>query len=290
MIMRMLYHALESGSNVFDWLHCKWERESTHNHVVTLLALSFVLTLAAVELDKLGLFPAHLSRIVPDNPFYAINVAFTLVLVVEVVSMIFILPKSFSRSMGKQFEILSLILLRSSFKELVNLHTTLTMPEDFDIISRIIVDGTGALVVFLLLGIYQKLQRHRDHARDGAALYSFVITKKVLALLLLAIFIGLGAFNAWQLAHGEELVHFFLVFYSVLIFSDIFVVIISQRFLPSFEAVFRNSGLALATLFIRLALSAPPYWNTALGVTSALFAVCLTLAYNTFVGISCPKD
>jgi len=282
--MRFMYQALESGSHIFDWLHCKWERESTHKSVVTLLGLSFLLTLAAVELNKFVALPPQLTRIIPNNPFYAINVAFTLVLVVEVVSMIFVLPKSFSRSMGKQFEILSLILLRSSFKELVNLHTTLTMPDDFAILSRILVDGVGALIVFLLLGFYQNMQRRqRDHAKDGAALYAFVITKKVLALLLLSIFVGLGTFNAWQLAHGEELVHFFLVFYSVLIFSDIFVVLISQRYLPSFEAVFRNSGLALATLLIRLALSAPPYWNTALGVSSALFAVCLTMAYNSFV-------
>ncbi|BBD06765.1 hypothetical protein [Desulfovibrio ferrophilus] len=280
--MRLMYLALESGANVFDWLHCKWEREATHRFVVTLLALSFIGTLIAVEIDKLGLLPPHLSTIVPDNPFYAINVAFTLMLVVEVVSMIFILPKSFSRSMGKQFEILSLILLRSSFKELVNLHGTLTFPDDFDILGRIMTDGFGALAVFLLLGFYLRLQRHREHTKDGAALYAFVITKKVLALLLLAIFVSLGAFNAWQLASHGELLHFFLVFYSVLIFSDIFVVLISQRYRPSFEAVFRNSGLALATLLIRLALSAPPYWNTALGVSSALFAVCLTLAFNSF--------
>ncbi|MBU1002213.1 MAG: hypothetical protein KKE73_06790 [Proteobacteria bacterium] len=281
--MRLIYQFLESGANVFDWLHCKWERESTHKAVVTLLALSFIITLLAVEFDKFGLLPAYLSKIVPDNPFYAINVAFTLVLVVEVMSMIFILPKSFSRSMGKQFEILALILLRSSFKELVNLHGYLTFPDDFAILTRILCDGFGALIVFLLLGYYLRLQIHRDHARDGAALYAFVITKKVLALLLLAIFVSLGAFNAWQLVTHGDLLHFFLSFYSVLIFSDIFVVLISQRYLPTFEAVFRNSGLALATLLIRLALSAPPYWNTALGVSSALFAVGLTMAYNSFV-------
>lgn len=279
---RLFYELMEAGAHVFDWLHCHWERERTHSLLVSLLAGCFLGVLAAVEIDNLGLLPPHLSRIVPDNPFYAVNAAFTLVLVIEVASMIFVLPKSFSRSMGKQFEILSLILLRNSFKELVNLHGLLTMPQDLTILSRILCDGFGALAVFLLLGVYLRLARKRDHGRDGAALYSFVVTKKVLALILLCVFVGLGLFNAWQLAMGGELLHFFLVFYSVLIFSDIFVVIISQRFLPSFEAVFRNSGLALATLLIRLALAAPPYWNTALGVSSALFAVCLSLVYNAY--------
>lgn len=282
-ISGLFYSLMETGGNAFDWLHCKWERESTHRMLVNILAFSFLGTLAAIEADRLGLLPGYLSRIVPDNPFYAVNAAFTLVLVLEVMSMIFILPKSFSRSMGKQFEILSLILLRNSFKELVNLHGLITMPDDLEILSRILTDGVGALVVFLLLGVYQYVSRGRDKTRDGAALYSFVLTKKVLALILLAVFTGLGMFNAWQFATHGELLHFFLVFYTVLIFSDIFVVIISQRFLPCFTAVFRNSGLALATLLIRLALAAPPYWNAALGVASAMFAVCLTLAYNLVV-------
>ena len=39
---------------------------------------------------------------------------------------------------------------------------------------------------------------------------------------------------------------------------DILVVLIFQCFRPSFQAVFRNSGYALCTLFIRLALATPP--------------------------------
>ena len=282
-VSRVFYSFLEAGSDVFDWLQCKWESEATHRRVVNLLALSFLGTLAAVEADRLGLLPAHLSHIVPDNPFYAVNAAFTLVLVVEVMSMIFVLPKSFSRSMGMQIEILSLILIRSAFKELVNLHGLLTMPEDMATLSRILTDGTGALIVFLLLGIYRRVAKGRERTRDGAALYSFVVTKKVLALILLCVFAGLGAFNAWRLFTHGEILHFFLVFYSVLIFSDIFVVIIAQRFLPCYVAVFRNSGLALATLLIRLALAAPPFWNAGLGVFAALFAVGMTLAYNMVV-------
>ncbi|WP_461209170.1 hypothetical protein [Desulfocurvus sp. DL9XJH121] len=273
---------MESGADVFDWLHHRWDRESTQRILVTAMAFCFLGVLAAVEADRLGLLPAHLSRIVPDNPFYAVNAAFTLLLVLEVAGMIFVLPCSFSRSMGKQFEILSLILLRNAFKELVNLQELVSMPQHLDIILRILCDGFGALAVFLMLLYYRRITENRDRVRNGAALYSFVVAKKVLALILLGTFTGLGLFNAWQMAMGRELVHFFLVFYTVLIFSDIFVVIIAQRFLHSFEAVFRNSGLALATLLIRLALASPPYWNTALGVCAAVFAVCLGLIYKMF--------
>lgn len=280
--MRWYHHALESGSNIFDSLHCFWEGEKNLRRVSSMLAIVFVASLFAIELSRLGLLPNHLARIVPTNHFYAVNVAFTLVLITEVVSMILVLPKSFSRSVGKQFEILALILLRNSFKELIYIGEPVELAKHLDPFLRIMSDGAGAMAVFVLLAIYRKLPSTKETVRNGPALYTFVVTKKVLSLLLLLVFLSLGGFNAWLLFSGQELIPFFKVFYTVLIFSDIFVVLIAQRFMPTFDAIFRNSGLALSTLFIRLALSAPPYYNALLGVLAAGFAVCLTLSHNLY--------
>ena len=71
-------------------------------------------------------------------------------------------------------------------------------------------------------------------------------------------------------------------FYTILIFSDILLVLIAQSFLPEFPAVFRNSGYALATLLIRLSLTAPAYYNVLIGLSSVVLAVLLTLVYNKF--------
>jgi hypothetical protein len=46
--------------------------------------------------------------------------------------------------------------------------------------------------------------------------------------------------------------------------------------------VFRNSAFAVATILIRLTLSAPPFYNVMIGIVAASFSVGLTLAYNTF--------
>lgn len=282
-MIKFVYPALEACSDIFDRLHCFWESERNARRVGTILVSSFVGSLLVIEANRLGLIQGHLSRILPTNLFYSVNFAFTLVLIVEVVSMIFILPKSFSRSVGKQFEILALILLRNSFKELVNIRTVVSFPEDIEPFLRILADGTGALAVFLLLGIYAHLPKYHDKVRNGAALYTFVVTKKVLALALLAAFCGLGLYNGWEFVSDGELVDFFHVFYTVLIFSDIFIVLVSQRYQQAFHSVFRNSGLALTTLIIRLALSSPPYYNAVLGVVAAGFGVLLTLICNLYV-------
>ena len=99
---------------------------------------------------------------------------------------------------------------------------------------------------------------------------------------MLGIFIWMGLKNSMLFVTGQTPFNFFQSFYTVLIFSDILLVLIAQRFLPEFKAVFRNSGFALATLLIRLALTAPPFYNVSIGIGAAVFACFLTLIYNTF--------
>ena len=75
----------------------------------------------------------------------------------------------------------------------------------------------------------------------------------------------------------------FPTFYTILIFDDFLLVLISLRYTATYHLLFRNSGFALVTLLIRVALSSPPYVNVALGVIAALFCLGLVWAYNRFV-------
>ncbi|HEX7488973.1 MAG TPA: hypothetical protein VF341_08705, partial [Anaeromyxobacteraceae bacterium] len=75
---------------------------------------------------------------------------------------------------------------------------------------------------------------------------------------------------------------FFETLYTLLIFADILVVLISTRYSSTYRVVFRNSGVAVSTVLLRLALSAPPYLNAALGASAAAFALGLTVAYNAW--------
>ena len=266
---------------LFDPLHYFWERKKTQRFVYGMLVLVFLAGLAVIEANRQGWLPADLAASLPTNHFQAISLAFSLVLIMEVISLIFVLPWSVSRSVGKQIEILCLILLRSSFKELSHFPEPIVFTGDFVPFLAILSDGLGALVIFVLLGVYYRLKQHGEKLR-GEELLRFVAAKKIVALILLAVFAGLGLRNAVLLLQGATHIEFFATFYTLLIFTDILLVLISQRYLPSFRAIFRNSGFALATLLMRLALSAPAFINTALGVGAALFAVMVTLVYNRF--------
>ncbi len=273
--MHFLYDRI---NYIFDPLHHVWEHEKMHRKISFALVIFFLASLVSIELNRQNLLPGQFSSFVPRNHFYAVQAAFTVVLVLEVISLIFTIPCSFSRSVGKQFEILSLILMRNAFKELTGFSEPVSFEGNSQAILTILSDGFGALLIFVLLGFYYMVQTHtQDDKMKPVDLYSFVAAKKAIALLLLLTFTFMGIQSALAAITGIEHTDFLHSFYTILILTDILVVLFSQCYQPSFYAVFRNSGYALSTLIIRLALAAPPFYNVLLGLAAALFAIFLTI-------------
>lgn len=263
---------------IFDPLHHLWEHERMHRKISLFLVLFFLAGLLAIELKRMGVISGAAADLIPRNHFSIIGTAFTVVLILEVISLIFTLPCSFSRSVGKQFELLALILMRNAFKELSYFPSPISFEGNEAAILRILSDGFGALIIFALLGVYYLVQgKKKDETMFSTDLFSFVAAKKGLALLLLGAFGYMGIRSGWLTVAGQEHTDFLHDFYTLLILADILVVLISQCFQPGFYAVFRNSGFALSTLIIRIALAAPPFYNVLLGVAAALFAILLTI-------------
>lgn len=272
----------ERVTYIFDPLHHFWENDRMQRKIGFVLVITFLLGIGGIELNRRGLLPEPMAHITPTNHFYAINLAFSLVLILEVISFIFSLPCSFSKSVGKQFEILALIMLRDSFKELSYFPEPIVVtPEIMEKVYVVLSYAIGSLLIFALLGIYYRLQPTRkQEIALPTDLYHFVAAKKFIALIILAAFIGLGLTNCYQLTFHHEHMDFFAVFYTMLIFTDILVVLVSQCFRPSFHAVYRNSGYVVSTLLIRLALAAPHFYNVGLGTLATLYSIGLTLAYT----------
>lgn len=267
-------------AGVFDRLFEMWESQRSQHWQANLLVASFLGSLAAIELSRLGYIDQAYQ--VPIKHFYAVKLAFDLLLLLEVLGLVFNLAGSIANSMGKQFEILSLILLRSSFKEFANFSEPIDWLNASGPVLNILSDAFGALVVFALVSLYYAMQRHRRITEDADELASFVVAKKLLALLLMAIFAGVAAHDAgmwWLSGKGYP---FFDVFYTILIFSDILLVLISLRYNSKYSVVFRNSGFAVATVIIKLALAAPPLWNVGIGIFAVGTCIGLTFIYNNF--------
>ncbi len=266
---------------IFDPLNHRWEHEKLHRKISLFLVVFFLVGLLCIELKRMGVISGDAARFIPYSHFSAIEIAFTVVLILEVISLIFTLPCSFSRSVGKQFELLALILMRNAFKELSHIPEPISFIGNEEAVLRIVADGFGSLAIFSLLGVYYLIQGKKgDPPEDpmrSADLYGFVAAKKGIALLLLLAFGYMGIRSGWLTITGIEHTDFLHDFYTLLILTDVLVVLISQCYQPGFYAVFRNSGFALSTMIIRIALASPPFYNVLLGIAAALFAISLTI-------------
>ena len=71
----------EFSTNLFDPLHSFWENPKTRRAVAMSQVAAFCIGLVGIELSRRGLLPPALARLTPTSHFYAINLAFTLVLI-----------------------------------------------------------------------------------------------------------------------------------------------------------------------------------------------------------------
>ncbi|OQX86674.1 hypothetical protein B6D60_05690 [candidate division KSB1 bacterium 4484_87] len=287
--MRDIRNRIEKNVNlVFDKIESIWESQPLQSIIGYTLVFSFLVLLFLIELQRHELLPSFFAHLIPLKHFYAISFVFTLLLVYEVLSLVFSIVHSVSSSIGKQFEILSLILLRQSFKEFVYFPEPIKWEHISQPILHIISNAVGALLIFVILGIYYRIQQHQINIKNGKEKNRFITAKKLLALLLALIFMFLGIEVLWKWLIGGEVTDFFATFYTVLIFSDILIVLISLRYCQDYYSVFRNSAFALITVLIRLALVAPEYYNVVLALLAGIFALGITIAYNAFSQYSNP--
>ena len=252
----------EPITHLFDAVHQLWDHRRTQRAFATLIFFIYLAGLLGIEANRQGVLPPWLEHITPISHFQAIHLAFTLILGMEVMELILTISGSLSKSLGKQFEVMALILLRDAFKELSKLPEPVSLTSGIEPVVHIASAGLGALIIFICLGFYYQLRTHQNYITNPEEQMRYVMSKKLISLVLFLLFVGIAVRD--------------------LIFADIALVLISQRFMPDFHAVFRNSGFVIGTLIMRLSLSAPWPWNIASSIFAAVFVLALTWATTYF--------
>jgi hypothetical protein len=269
--------------NFFDKLEKNWESPRFMKLIGTVTVTFYLLSLLLIELKRNGLLGEQYGFI-PTNHFKSIQLAFTLLLFFELITMVFSLEKSVSKSMHIQLEILSLILLRSGFKLLGDLPEVITWEALKTNVVYVFSDAFGALMIFVGVLFIKKFERNLSICLTTDMLNNFIKIKKLVALVLLFIFVFLIVIDVVNFFMERETFNLFYAIYTTLIFSDVLIVFISLRFSESYLVLFRNSGFALGTVIIRLALNTKPPFNAIMGVVATLFILALVYFYNKAYG------
>jgi hypothetical protein len=258
-----------------------WETERMHRLISNALVVIFVSSLLIYFLVDNGFLPKKGILKLFKNPFFSIDISFTTLLLTEIVSLIFVLPKSVAKSVAKQFELLSLIFLRHGFQEFSKVHS-LNWNEMIEPVKHMFVYGFVSLVIYFIIGIVYKKQRHIQICRTDKAQQNFVRFKRVISMLLFVAFLTIVIIDFSDLLQNGIYVSSFHTFFTVLIFSDILVLLITIRYALNYRTMYRYSAFILATIFIRIALTAHAYYDIIIGVSAAVYLLMLVLTYNYF--------
>ncbi len=274
---------LKIVDNIFDILYNRIESIKSFKIISTSLVVIFISSLFLIFLNNIFELPEFISKQFSHNYFFAVETVFMLLLAVEIIEMVLVLPQSITDSIAKQFEIFSLILLRQGFKEFSHIELPIELESAIEPASHLLSDIFGALFIFAGVLVFTKMQKHRKITKNNIENKRFISAKKGLALVMIAAFIGIGFYDVYLFINHNETFQFFSMFYSVLIFSDILIVIISLRYSHLYCVVFRNTGFALATILIRFALSLPHYYDAAMGIIAMVFVIGISFIYNRFM-------
>lgn len=276
------------------------ETRKKSEHVILVIAIaSFLIHLAIIYLVDFGIIEITTTSDLLKNPIAAIYTPFSFILVYEVYLLIYYLPKSITTYISKQYEIITLIIIRRLFKDLSNL----TLTSDWFQIKydlQFTYDLVASVLLFFLIYQFYKQNKMRyrteimpTHQIEEIA--KFIKIKKALATCLVPILILVALYsivkwsaNSLNPTPNPDVLFtdinniFFEQFFGILIIADVILLLFSLFHTDEFHKVIRNSGFIISTILIRLSFSVTGLLNTLLIVLAIVFGLIILIIHNKF--------
>ena len=272
------------------------ETQERIEKVILYLALvSFFIHLALTYLSKLEIIDFLSDSDFLQNPISAIYTPFSFILIYEVYLLIYYLPKSFTTYITKQYEIITLIIIRKLFKDLSSLELSTNW---FDIKGdlQFTYDILASVILFYLIYQFQKQGKRKAVKQVDSKLNieQFIQRKKIIAVILVPLFFVmatvtlLGWLSDVSLSSSDSLSFesinnlFFDEFFTVLILVDVVLLLISFFYTDEFHKIIRNSGFIVSTILIRMSFGSSGLISTLLIVIAVLFGLSIILIHNKY--------
>ncbi len=249
----------------------------------------FIIHLTLILLNNNGVLNISFgSDTLLQNPISAIYTPFSFILVYEAFLLIYYLPRSFTTSVGKQYEIMSLILIRKIFKDIpeVNLDGNWLINQNN---VQLIYDLSGILLVFFLILIFRKLKERLPQLSVNKNLERFINYKRIISLILVPVLTTLCLISFFDWYNGvfsnqpfdDNLNYlFFIDFFTILILVDVFILLISFQYTERYSQLIRNTGFIISTILLRLSFSATGITSIILLVSGIAFGIIILAIYN----------
>jgi len=281
--------------SIFNFFLNEKFKEKSEHLIIYISIFAFIIHLMFIFLNKLDFIHLELLSKLFNNPIAAIYTPFSFILIYEVYLLVYYLPKSTTIYIGKQYEIILLIIIRRIFKDISNLELTSNwFAVKYDLIF--LYDIIAVVVLFFLIFIFYRLSdMQKKNVVINEKIERFILTKNKIASFLIPIllFLSLYSFINWieksffsvnALVYKFEDINkiFFEDFFTVLILVDVLILLFSFLHSDKFSTVIRNSGFIISTIMIKLSFNTEGILNVILLVLSVVFGIIILFIHNKY--------
>lgn len=224
-----------------------------------------------------------------SNPISALYTPFTFILVYEAFLLIYYLPRSFTTSVAKEYEIISLVLIRKIFKDIPNLdldNNDLLNPNNI----QLLYDLCAVIIIFYMIYLFKKTWHDIPKKKTKKNLENFISYKKLLSVLLLPTLIILCVYNFVDWFNsvfysinpysGNLDGVFFKDFFTILILVDVLILLLSLQYTERYSQLIRNTGFIISTILLRLSFGVEGLLSILLLLLGVLFGLIILRIYK----------
>jgi len=222
----------------------------------------------------------------------AIYTPFSFILFYEVFLLVIIIPKSISEFVGKQFEVITLITLRGFFHDIADLDLRNFININNPEFISLLYDLLASLIMLSLTILYYKIYQNNRKSEVVNELNNFINIKKLvsLSMIIILLVLSISSLYVWGTEMLEALklnkdypnpnTVFYADFFSIMIFVDVLLLIISFIYHFSFFTIFRNASFIITTILIRMSLTTEKPMNYIIILIGFLFSIVSFYLYS----------
>ena len=282
---------LKLGSKFFVKVFSEVNRKKIESFTIWSATVGFIFHLSLVLLNNYSIINIGNESLLLTNPISAIYTPFSIILYYEIFLLIFYLPRSFTTSILKQFEIISLIIIRRIFYDIPKLNIDsndwFENPDNLQITYDLI----SILILFFLIYLFNFVKSRIKNKKGIKNIDRFIDSKKIISIILIPVMIVLfiiGLYNLYSIGMSSDFASsfyyvnevFYNTFFSILIIADVFILLLSFLYTERYSQIMRNTGFIICTILIRLSFSSSGLTNLLLIISSVLFGLLILKIYS----------
>jgi hypothetical protein len=270
---------------LFSIVYSQNNIKNFEKYILYLASLGFIIHLSIILLINYNFIElSFIETNLFSNPISALYTPFSFILIYESFLLIYYIPRSFTTAVGKQYEIISLIVIRKIFKDIPLVDLNANWINNVNN-QQLVFDLVGVLMIFFLIYLFKKTKENLPIKSVSEKLDRFIASKKLVSIILLPVLLTVSIISFANWINGvfindlfDQNINylFFNEFFTILILADVFILLLSFQYTERYSQLIRNTGFIISTILLRLSFAATGLTS----ISGIVFGLIILLIYN----------